>query len=219
VNVHILNTIILAVAYLLLFGIAELIYHKTKVKAEHTRKLVHIGSGLITLLFPIMLNSHWQVLFLSSSFLLILFLSTKFNQLKSINAIDRKSFGSLAFPVAIYLCYVAFKYYDSKIIFYLPILTLAICDPVAALVGKRWPKGKYSTTKESKTFMGSAAFFISALAVSILLMYVLQDSTRYKVLAALLIAFTATCTEAVSKNGYDNISVPCTVLITYLIIH
>jgi dolichol kinase len=218
-NVHILNTIILAVAFLLLFGIAEFVYHKTEAKAEHTRKLVHIGSGLITLLFPIMLNSHWQVLFLSSSFLIILFLSTKFNRLKSINAIDRKSVGSLAFPIAIYLCYVAFDYYESNIIFYLPILTLAICDPIAALVGKRWPKGKYNSSKESKTLMGSTAFFISALTLTILLLYLLQDSTRYKVLAALLIAFTATCTEAVSKNGYDNISVPCIVLITYLIIH
>jgi phytol kinase len=218
-NTSILNTIILAVSFLLLFGIAELLYHNTKAKAEHTRKLVHVGSGLITLLFPIMLNSHWQVLFLSSSFLLILFLSTKFNQLKSINAIDRNSVGSLAFPIAIYICYIAFNYFDSKLVFYLPILTLAICDPLAALVGKRWPKGKYSTAKESKTLMGSAAFFMSALAVSILLMYILQDSTQFKFLEALLIAFTATCTEAVSKNGYDNINVPCIVLITYLIIH
>jgi phytol kinase len=217
-NTYILNTIILGAAFLILFGIAEILYHYTKATAEHTRKLVHVGSGLITLLFPIMLHNHWQVLFLSSSFLLILFLSKKFNTLKSINAIDRASVGSFAFPITIYFCFVVFKFYNSTIIFYLPILILAISDPLAALVGKRWPKGKFTSAKESKTLMGSATFFLSAVLLTIILMFLLNDTTRYRIFAALLIAFMATITEAITKNGYDNINVPVIVLITYLII-
>jgi phytol kinase len=216
-NTNILNTIILGAAFLLLFGLAELIYHNTKAKVELTRKLVHVGSGLIALLFPVMLSNHWCVLFLSTSFLIILALSSKYKMLQSINGISRYSVGSLAFPIAIYLCYLAFAYYESRILFYLPILILAICDPLAALVGKRWPLGKYSTTKESKTLMGSAAFFVSAVLVVLLLMYLLNDNTHYQILVALFIALVAAFTEAVSKNGYDNINVPTIVLFAYLI--
>jgi phytol kinase len=216
-NTNILNTIVLGASFLLVFGIAELLYHKANIKVELTRKFVHVGCGLIALLFPIMLSNHWFVLFLSTSFLIILALSTKYKMLQSINGISRYSVGSLAFPIAIYLCYVAFAYYESRILFYLPILILAICDPLAALVGKRWPLGKYSTTKESKTLMGSAAFFVSAVLITLLLMYLLHDNTHYQILAAMLIALVATFTEAVSKNGYDNINVPTIVLFAYLI--
>ncbi|MEQ1552631.1 MAG: hypothetical protein ABL929_00560 [Ferruginibacter sp.] len=216
-NTNILNTIILGASFLLVFDIAELLYHKANIKVELTRKFVHVGSGFIALLFPIMLSNHWFVLFLSTSFLIILALSTRYKMLQSINGISRYSVGSLAFPMAIYLCYVAFAYYESSILFYLPILILAICDPLAALVGKRWPLGKYSTTKESKTLMGSAAFFVSAVLITLLLMYLLHDNTHYPILAALFVALIATFTEAVSKNGYDNINVPTIVLFAYLI--
>lgn len=37
----IINTILFAIAFLLLFGIAELLYHYLKVKVELTRKFVH----------------------------------------------------------------------------------------------------------------------------------------------------------------------------------
>ena len=216
-NTNILNTIILGAAFLLLFGIAELLYHKANIKVELTRKFVHVGSGLIALLFPLMLSSHWFVLFLSSSFLIILALSTKYKMLQSINGISRQSIGSLAFPVAIYLCFVAFAYYESSMLFYLPILILAVCDPAAALVGKKWPLGKYTSTKESKTLMGSTAFFVSATLLTLLLMYLHQGVTMHSFLAALFIALVAAFTEAVSKNGYDNINVPTVVLLAYLI--
>src|ERR1700741_4724092 len=97
----IINTIILACSFLALFGLAEFIYHTFKVRAELTRKLVHFGTGILTLLFPVMLNNHWLVLFLCGSFALILMVSLKFNLLKSINAIDRKSHGSISYPISV----------------------------------------------------------------------------------------------------------------------
>src|SRR5438309_317623 len=108
---EILNTIILASSFLALFGVAEVLYHFFKVRAEFTRKIVHVGTGLLSLLFPLMLSNHWYVLFLCASFGLILVLSLKFNLLKSINAIDRESVGSLAYPVSVYCSYLAFDYY------------------------------------------------------------------------------------------------------------
>ena len=205
------NTIILASSFLLLFGIAEFIYHKLHVRAELTRKLVHVMTGLLTLLFPVMLNNHWLVLLLCTAFAVILVLSLRFNLLNSVNAIDRKSVGSLAYPVAVYGCYLAYEYGGKEYLFYyLPILTLAICDPIAAITGKRWPIGKYKVGKDNKTMMGSAMFLLSALVLSI--------AFGQNWLAALTIATVATLAEAVSPRGLDNISIPASVIgVLYLL--
>ena len=92
---------IYAGSFLALFGIAELLYHYAKVYIEITRKVVHIGTGLITLSFPLVLTTHWSVLILTISFVVILVISKKFNLLKSINGIRRSSRGSILYPIII----------------------------------------------------------------------------------------------------------------------
>src|SRR4029077_1728821 len=112
--------------------------------------------------------NHLYVLFLCITFAVILVVSLKFNFLKSINAIDRDSFGSISYPISVYGCYLVFTAYNHNYsFFYMPILILAIADPVAALTGKKWPYGKYNIMGESKTLIGSAMFFITALLISI----------------------------------------------------
>lgn len=217
----IVNTIILSALFLTLFGLAELLFHKFKVKVELTRKLVHFGTGLLSLLFPFMLGNHWLVLFLCASFAIILVLSLKFNFLKSINAIERESVGSIAYPVSVYCCYLAFDHFNHQYIyFYLPILILAICDPVAALCGKRWPLGKYKIGKDYKTMMGSCMFFLSAFVLIIFLSYFNNDGieTTTLIYKSAFIAFISTVSEAFSRKGYDNLTIPASVLIALLII-
>ena len=226
----IINTAILATSFLSLFALAELLYHKLKVQVELTRKLVHFGTGIITLLFPLMLGNHWLVLFLCGSFALILLISLKFNLLKSINAIDRKSHGSILYPVAVYGCYLVYNYYINKfgktpelyIYFYLPILTLAICDPIAALFGKRFPYGKFTIGKDTKTIVGTSAFFISSLVLSMAMLFYFKKYSSNPgnfFLVSLIIGVSGSVIEAVSGKGSDNITIPAcvmTVLILFL---
>jgi phytol kinase len=211
---EIINTLILAASFLALFTIAECLYHFLNIKVELTRKLVHLGTGLLTLLFPIVLNNHWLVLVLCTSFAVILLLSLRFQFLKSINAIDRKSYGSLAYPVSVYICYLAFNVHQQYICFYLPIIILAICDPIAALTGKKWPMGKYKVGKDNKTLMGSGMFLISAMLVCFSLFFLLDIPISYTHLAAIsfFIALVSCITEAISRNGYDNLTIPISVL-------
>ena len=207
------NTIILAGVFLALFSSAELIYHRFKVKVELTRKYVHVGTGIITLLFPVLIGNHWLILALCASFALILILSLRLNLLQSVNAIDRDSMGSILYPAIVYILYLCYINYDAYIYFYLPILTLAICDPIAAGVGRRWPKGKYTIGKETKTLMGCSAFCISSIALSIsLLLKMTHLNLGTTVLMALGIGLIATVTEGVSQRGFDNLFIPLVVL-------
>jgi dolichol kinase len=202
-----INTTLLACAFLALFGVAEWLYHVGKVKVELTRKLVHLGTGVLTLLFPILLKNHWLVLLLCASFALILIISLRFKLLPSINAIDRVSYGSLLYPLAVYTCYLAYFFKEQQLLlFYLPVLTLAICDPLAALFGKRFPYGKYKIGVAHKTIVGSSAFLCSSLVLNICLCG--QASLFFIV----FIAFLATLIEALSSKGIDNLTIPWSVL-------
>ena len=211
-----LNLLLLALTFLLLFALSEFLYHQYKIKVELTRKLVHIGTGLVCLLFPILLKNHWSVLFLCGLFAVILLLSLKFNLLKSINAVDRKSVGSIVYPVAVYLCFLIQTSLDEcYIYYYLPLVTLAICDPMAALSGKKWPLAQYKIFGAKKTLMGSTVFFICAMIVMFLTWRSVYnsnlDSEEFIVIAT--IALTATLAEAFSKDGYDNLTIPVSILV------
>lgn len=212
------NTAILAGAFLSLFGLAETLYHYFNTKVEITRKIVHFGTGILTLLFPLMLDNHWLVLALCGSFAVILIISMRYNFLKSVNAIDRKSVGSIAYPIAVYGCYLAYIYFNYQYAyFYIPVLILAICDPIAALAGKRWPLGRYNIGNSSKTLMGSGMFFLSAFIVIVLLSVMEHNMTRI-VMRGLIIALFSTVSEAISGRGYDNITIPVSVLASLIVI-
>jgi dolichol kinase len=222
-NNELIYTAILAASFLLLFGLAELLYHKLKVKAELTRKLVHFGTGLLTLLFPVLLDNQWFVLLLCASFALILIASLQFNKLRSINAIDRKSYGSVLYPLSVYVCYLFYNYHANKygktgesyIYFYLPILSLAICDPLAALSGKKFPYGKYKIWNDTKTIVGSTVFYISNLLLAVMLLFCFNTQSLTPatiLLIALPIAMLGCLSEAFSGKGADNFTIPVFVL-------
>jgi phytol kinase len=219
------NTIYLAAAFLGLFGIAEWLFVTYKPQAEYTRKFVHIGTGLLSLLFPLLLTSVWSVLFLCSSFAVILILSLKYDMLKSINYIGRKSYGSIAYPVAVFGTFVFFllrgdEQHHNLINFYLPILTLAICDPVAALIGKRWPYKRYKVGDGYKSLGGSAAFFISSALIAVILLQVFSSNLGVLeiILAAMIFASFGTLIEAFSSKGLDNVTVPASQIVGLIIV-
>lgn len=228
-------TAVYAILFLALFGFGELCYRVFKLRAELTRKIVHIGTGIICLTFPFYLTSHWSVLFLTICFFLILFLSIKWNKLQSINGVDRVTRGSFLYPLSVYLSFwsysilnhqnfigqdimvseVSIEGVQNSMYYFLPIMILAFSDPIAAIVGKKFPMGRYSLFGNQKTLSGSTAFFIVTLLLSILFYGSMETQV---ILTSLLIAFVSTVSEAIANKGYDNIFIPVSIVLTLLII-
>jgi len=215
-RLELIRTLAYAGFFLILFGIAELLYHCGKVQVEITRKIVHLGTGLITLSLPLFLETHWSVLILAVSFVVVLGISKKLDLLKSINSIDRFSRGSVLYPIIIYVTYWTFTLFDDVLFFYLPILILAICDPIAALTGKRWPLGKYTIWNETKTIMGSGCFFLSCFVLTFIFAIPLRDNWIEIAMITLFISLFTTLAEAFSQKGWDNLFIPLTVTATLL---
>lgn len=207
-----LHTLLLAGAFLLLFGSAELLYHRFKIQADITRKYVHILTGIFTMMFPPLLGNHWYVLALCGSFLVILLLSMRFKILPSINGIKRPSLGSLFYPVIVYGCFLAFQFREGNLIYYyIPILTLAFCDPIAELCGKTLGYGKYTIGIHTKTLAGSAAFFVSSFLLSMALFLSMTSQELMHLLPLCgVLALSMTIAEALAQKGYDNLTIPAT---------
>jgi len=215
---NLINTLMLSLAFLLLFGLAELLHHFFRINAEWTRKIVHLCTGVFALSFLFLLDNHWWVLLMSISFLGLLTLSMKFNFLKSINGVDRITRGSLLFPVVVYGCFLVYDHYDHLLFYYLPLLILAICDPVAAYVGKNWPWKKYHIRTYTKTLSGSLGFLAFALLVSWTLLSSLANSDfSTNFILAIGIALATTVAEAVSNKGYDNLTIPIAAVLVLLL--
>ncbi len=219
--------------FLALFALGEFLYRIAKVQAEYTRKLIHVGTGLLTLLFPVFLINHWYVLLLCGMFAIILLLSLRFKFLPSINAIERKSHGSISFPLAVYCTFLFYTYgfidswngnYETQPAFYyIPVLTLAICDPLAALTGKSFPVKTFKVGEGRKSFGGSLAFFISATLLCFIFLYggfAGSHPFSNALIISLCVAIATTFAEAFSRNGFDNLTIPgAAILVLYFISH
>jgi phytol kinase len=206
-------TFFLATTFLLIFGIGEILFHFAKLKAELTRKLTHIASGLLCLSFPLIMESRWQVLAICASFAALLSLSKKYNLLQSINAVNRNTIGAFLFPLSVFVCYLCYEYFDHLLYFYIPILVMALCDPIAALVGKNYPKIPYFILGHQKTISGSAAFLLSSFLLIGILLSLFTTHFHWQI--SLFAALAASLAEAIGVKGYDNLSIPLSILLIF----
>jgi phytol kinase len=213
----------LAAAFLALFGFAEVLYHKLRVPAEYTRSIVHAGTGLLTLLFPVMLHALWQVILLCGSFLALLLTSIRFGWLPSINAVSRRSQGSWLFPVIVVICFwysirmqsATDPLFRPYYYFAVPLLLLAICDPAAAITGRLFRK-KFPQTAPGKTLAGSFAFLLLAGIICIAGSYMLTNGkipSHFFFATGLATAFIACLSERHSGGGWDNFTIPASALL------
>jgi dolichol kinase len=217
----VLRLIMLAGLFLFLFALAEWLHQKRNLPAEHTRKLVHAGTGLLTLLFPVWLQQGWPVALLCGSFLLLLAVSKRARFLNSIHDVQRTTHGSLLYPVIVAIVFYYYlhsrEHYRSFhpfYYFYMPVLIMAVADPAAALAGRRYQQ-KWGVVS-GKTHIGSLAFLSVALLTLIILM-VLFIQNKFDPVAhgALLfsLSLTGTGAEYISRKGWDNFFIPLVLMI------
>lgn len=212
----------LLIAFLVLFAVVEIIYQTTQIKAEYSRKLVHIFAGMLTLVFPILLKSHWSVLVLTGLFSFLLFTTKKLGWLPSIHAIYRASTGSYYYPISIYLSFLFYQYMDTSYFYYLmPVLILSLADAAAAIFGKRWPIGRYILYKDPKTMMGSSMFFTVTILISGVLFHLFLPHLALWIVSFYILSIAALTTfvEAASSRGLDNLFVPIAVMFILIMLN
>jgi phytol kinase len=194
-----------------LLATAELWSRLGSPKPEWTRKLVHLGGGLIGLALPWLIESPLVVFVLTASLSALFLAGEKTKLLRSLHGVERKSRGSEYYPLAI--CLVFALAADRPGFYVSAVLVLAMADAFAALIGGRYGVLRYEVEDEFKSIEGSVVFFFVAfLSVHLPLLLMTDLSRATCVLSALLVAMLVTVFEAISLHGTDNLFVPIAVV-------
>ncbi len=191
---------------------AELWARLANPKPEWTRKLVHLGGGLGCLFFPYLISSPWTVLAMAVGLASLFMAGGRTGQLKSLHRVQRQSFGSEYYPLAIFMVFVLA---DGEPWLYLSsVLVLIVADAFAALIGSRYGTFRFEIEDESKSLEGSLVFLVIAFLAIHLPLLLLTDLPRpVCVMAALFVAMLVTGFEAISLRGADNLFIPLSVCV------
>ncbi len=201
---------IIAGVFAIVLVSAEIWIRVGNAKPEWTRKLVHVGGGLIGLALPFLIRSPLVVLMLTASLSAIFFFGGRFGLLRSLHGVDRKSKGSEYYPLAIFLVFLIAA--DQPWLYVSALLVLAVADAFAALIGSRYGLLRYEVEDEYKSVEGSLVFLVVAfLAVHLPMLLMTDLPPAVTVLSALLVAMLVTGFEAISLRGTDNLFIPIAV--------
>ena len=198
------NILIVLLLFLLVFGVAEFLYRK-KVASYITRKVVHIGGGLVATSLPLFVDLK-IVIILSLGFFILLVFSKKKKILNSIHKIDEDSIGALLFAPSIALTALIF-WPINTLIFQGATLVLGVSDGFAGLVGKKYGKNKYKIIG-IKSLEGSLSFFLTTFSILFAVLYINGSFAPDKILLILGCSFLLTAVEAMFSKGWDNIFIP-----------
>ncbi|KKT00870.1 MAG: Phosphatidate cytidylyltransferase [Candidatus Nomurabacteria bacterium GW2011_GWF2_43_8] len=204
---NVLNLSIVLFLFLLIFGGAEFLY-KRKTSASITRKIVHVGSGIVAALLPIFVDLK-TVIILGIGFFLLLVFSKRKNLLNSVHKINNEGIGALLFAPSVTLTAVIF-WPTNTLIFQGAALILGLSDGIAGVVGARYGKKKYSITG-TKTIEGSLIFFLITVLILFGALYISGTPLVFNNALFLFVgSLLLTIIEATFGGGWDNLFVPIT---------
>jgi phytol kinase len=207
-----LGIAILVVGLLTMLVVLRWITRRLRLHPEVSRKIAHVSLGLATLSFPWLFRSAWPVLLvcgLACATLLSLRYVPALRQGVGgvVNGVDRSSFGDLYFPVAAAGLYLLS--HGDRVLFSVPLLTLAFADAVAALVGVTYGQLAFSGGEGKKSLEGSIAFFIVAFFTTHVPLLLFTRTGRAEcLLIGLTFGVLVMLLEAIAWRGLDNLFIP-----------
>jgi phytol kinase len=198
-------------AFLTLFGALKLYTRFASPHPEAARKLLHAGSGLLTLSFPFVFNERWPVLLLTGA-TAILIAMIKFSpwwhrRLGSVvDGAPRTTLGEIYFPIAVAIVFWL-SFGQTPLLFVIPVLVLTLADATGAVIGLRYGLSHY--VGASKTFEGSAAFVVVAFFCIHVPLLLWSDIGRVEtLLISATLALVVMLLEGSAWRGLDNLFIP-----------
>jgi len=174
-------------------------------KEELSRKIIHIGTGpviLLAWLFDIPKN----IAFLTALLITIaLGVNYQYRLMPTIEDIERKSFGTIAYGISItVLLFLFWPHYALSIS--LGILSMAFGDGLAGLIGRSINSPKWSVLGQTKSIAGTFTMSSVVTITTATISYI--NNLDIQPTAIIAISLIATFLEQISPWGIDNITVP-----------
>lgn len=190
-----------------LFAAAELWRRHGSPPVEWTRKLVHLGGGMVSAAFPWLFSTQWTVLAIALGAVGAFALGRRHELLRSVTAVERRSRGEVWFPIGVYLLFVVARH--DRVFWLIALSALVFADSAAALIGRSYGRVGFLVGEDRKSLEGSLVFMlVTFLAVHVALLLGTPIDRAASVLVAAQIALLVASFEAISMRGNDNLVVP-----------
>lgn len=206
------NALGLLIAYLYIFGIigiAELLRRWRGYGSDFTRKVIHIGVGMLSWVISLLFDSPWPFVIASATFVIINLVDWRFGIISSMSSGDRSNLGTVYFPLA--AAAVAVIFWESQPLMVAALMPLTWGDGLAPVIGRKYGTHQYTVLGHTRSLEGSAAFFAAGGVFTWLALWLKVGTPELTpveaLLPALVVIAATTLTEAVSVLGLDNITV------------
>jgi phytol kinase len=206
------NLIGLIISYLYVFGMigaGELLRKWRGYSIEFTRKFIHIAVGMWAFGTVSLFEDRAFAIIPPITFTLINAISYRYETFKAMETGEKNQLGTVYFPIA--FAVAVWTLWGEPAILVAALMPLTWGDALAAVIGTRYGRRRYTVAGSMRSMEGSAAMFLASwlsAAAALILLATPQMAVPAAVGAAALAAAGATVVEAISPYGIDNLTVP-----------
>lgn len=207
---------ILCLAYILtIIGVAELLRRRRGYDSGFTRKVIHIGVGMMIWLVPFLFTTPWPFVVACVMFMIINLIDWRYGLIGSMQSRHRSNLGTVYFPLA--AAVVALIFWDTPPLMVAALMPLTWGDGIAPVIGAAYGRRVYRVHTSTRTVEGSAGFFVAGFIFTWLALWVMPGTPEISpveaILPALVIMAVTTVIEAFSIWGLDNLTVTAAAII------
>jgi phytol kinase len=202
----------LVIAFVYIFGIiglAELLRRRLGYGSGFTRKVIHVGVGMLSWVLHVLFDAPWLFILACAVFMVINYFDWRYGFFASMASSSRSNLGTVYFPLA--AAVVAYIFWDRPPLMVAALMPLTWGDGMAPVVGKLYGRRTYSVHTSIRTLEGSAGFFVACFLFTWLALWVMPGAPQITLvealLPALIITIFTTLIEAVSIWGLDNLTI------------
>ena len=192
-----------------MIGLAELLRRRRGYGSGFTRKVIHIGVGMMSWFLHLLFTTPWPFVAACGAFMVINLLDWRYDFFKAMKSSSRSNLGTVYFPLA--AAVVAIIFWQQPPLMVAALMPLTWGDGIAPVVGAAWGKRLYRIHTSTRTLEGSAGFFVAGFVFTWLALWLMPGlpdiSPAAALLPALVIMAVTTLIEAVSIWGLDNLTI------------
>lgn len=183
----------------------------TKASKEASRKFIHIMLSNWWIIAMIFFNNVWFASILPAIFIIINYLSYKYDLIKEMerdeSSSTEKTLGTVYYAISLLILSITtFGIINKPLVGLIGVLIMGYGDGFAAIAGQSIKSKEFKILGSTKSIAGSATMFIiSLIIVSGAFAYL---GINLWLIKSILIAFIVTVFEAVSPKGTDNLTIP-----------
>lgn len=197
-------------------GAAEGLRRAFRLPVEFTRKVVHIGVGMWAWGTAALFTNKWFAVIPPAAFVVLNYISYRRTLFAAMETEDKSNLGTVYFPIA--FAVIILLFFDiSKPFMVAALMPMTWGDAFAAIVGKRYGRHHYALFGSRRSMEGSAAMFVFSLLGAAITFLAFGAQLDVAIALGLALALFATLAEAISLAGLDNLLVPASSVLVYLL--